>query len=90
MLQFLDSKTTKKLLKQARVQQQQLEDELAEVDDVRVAKGSRGKGGRVSDKTKFRLVAESDEEDEEEFNVSDNEENDEGDFAKQIVRNLIV
>ncbi len=80
------------MLKQARVQQQQLENELAEVDEEEGEDVNQKVSS--SKKTKFNLgsggrnnsAVESDDDDEDEFKkVSDNEEDDEGNFAKEIV-----
>lgn len=87
----MDSKTTKKLLKQARVQQQQLEDELAEVEEGHDGGRSTagGKSSRTS-KAKFNLgggpKVQDSEEDEDELAASDDDEADEGNFAQEIVR----
>ncbi|XP_021960319.1 bystin isoform X2 [Folsomia candida] len=87
--EFVDSKTTKKLLKQARVQQQQLEDELAEVEEGHDGGRSTagGKSSRTS-KAKFNLgggpKVQDSEEDEDELAASDDDEADEGNFAQEI------
>jgi hypothetical protein len=96
-LQFVDRKMTKKILKQARVQQQQLEDEMEEEEDDdegdqrRSSKGKKKSSGGRSTSKPVSLggsgEGDSDDEDEEELNhVPSEDEDDQGNFAKEIVR----
>lgn len=81
-IQFVDRKTTKKLLKQARIQQQQLEDELAEQGDV--PKKSKSKSSKFNLGTRKAESDDDDEEDDDELATADDDGN-EGEFAKEIV-----
>ena len=90
----MDKKTTKRILKQARLQQQQLEDELEEQEEEDGApRNRRGKKGLVKAVKLQGRPGDDDGEDsdEDEFAlVSGDEDEDPNKFSKEIVSLLIL
>ncbi|CAL8088424.1 unnamed protein product [Orchesella dallaii] len=88
--EFVDNKTTKRILKQARLQQQQLEDELAEEEETAGDRSQRRSGkSTVRKSVKLGGVSaaqESEESDEDEFALvsGDEDERDQETFSKEI------